>query len=72
LTRRLERAKASVDALAGRLDALSPYKVLSRGYALIGGPDGKPLLDPDAAPAGSELVARLAGGLLKLRSEGRP
>ncbi|MBO4630290.1 MAG: exodeoxyribonuclease VII large subunit [Lentisphaeria bacterium] len=54
-----------------KLHALSPYAVLSRGYSMIFGPDGKtPLTDPDSAPAGQLLTGRLAKGTLLLRSEG--
>ena len=54
-----------------KLNTLSPYAVLNRGYAMIFGPDGKtPLTDPGSAPAGQLLTGRLAKGTLLLRSEG--
>lgn len=66
-----ERSQAKLEALEGRLKALSPYQVLRRGYALLSlQEDGRPLLSPEDAPAGTALLARLAGGELKLRSEG--
>lgn len=66
----LEQAKGKASVLEGRLKALSPYGVLKRGYALIMDESSKPVSDPEAAPPGTALKAILAGGLLKLRSEG--
>lgn len=58
-------------ALEEKLQTISPFAILNRGYSMIFGPDGKtPLTDPAQAPAGQELTARLAKGSLKLRSEG--
>ena len=58
-------------ALEEKLQTISPFAILNRGYSMIFGPDGKtPLTDPAQAPAGRELTARLAKGSLKLRSEG--
>ena len=54
-----------------KLQTLSPFAIMDRGYAMIFGPDGKtPVTDPDDAPAGTQLTARLAHGRLLLRSEG--
>ena len=59
-------------ALEEKLQTISPFAILNRGYSMIFGPDGRtPLTDPAQAPAGQELTARLAKGSLKLRSEGR-
>jgi len=55
-----------------KLQTISPFAILNRGYSMIFGPDGKtPLTDPAQAPAGELLTARLAKGTLKLRSEGK-
>jgi exodeoxyribonuclease VII large subunit len=40
-TRVIERAQARLGNIAGKLDALSPLKVLSRGYAAISTKSGK-------------------------------
>ena len=67
----MERSKAKLSALEGRLTALSPYQVLNRGYSIISDLEGKhPITNPSEAPEGTELLARLAGGTLKIRSEG--
>ena len=61
----------SLSALTEKLQAVSPYSILNRGYSMIFGPDGRtPLTDPAAAPAGTPLTAHLAKGDLLLRSEG--
>ncbi len=54
-----------------KLQTISPFAILNRGYSMIFGQDGKtPLTDPAQAPAGELLTARLAKGTIKLRSEG--
>jgi len=67
----LERGRAKASALEGRLKALSPYNVLARGYALLTDESGaRPLGSPEEAPPGTSLLAFMAGGVLKVRSEG--
>jgi exodeoxyribonuclease VII large subunit len=56
--RRLARA-------ASQLDALSPLRVLERGYALVYGSGGQLLRDPNEAPPGSTITAQLARGRLR-------
>ena len=61
----------SLSALTEKLQAVSPYSILNRGYSMIFGPDGRtPLTDPADAPAGTPLTAHMAKGDLLLRSEG--
>jgi exodeoxyribonuclease VII large subunit len=43
LNRAVERRRARISALGGRLDALSPLATLSRGYAVARGLDGRAL-----------------------------
>ena len=52
-------------ALAASLDALSPLKVLGRGYALAQRPDGTVLRSTDQAQIGETLRLRLADGTLR-------
>ena len=52
-------------ALAASLDALSPLKVLGRGYALAQQPDGTVLRSADQARIGEPLRLRLADGALR-------
>jgi exodeoxyribonuclease VII large subunit len=70
---RLERAGVSVTAIRServervwaRAEAMSPLRVLERGYALVYGPGGRLLRSADGADAGDEVTARLADGSLK-------
>ena len=57
---RLERANS-------RLHALSPLRVLERGYALVYGPDGRLLRSASEISEGEDLVAQLAAGRLRAR-----
>jgi exodeoxyribonuclease VII large subunit len=52
---RLERAST-------QLEALSPLRVLERGYALVYGPQGKLLRDSNEIQTGESLIAQLAKG----------
>lgn len=56
-------------ALAAALDAMSPLKVLSRGFALVTAEDGQPLRRARDVPAGSRVAARLSEGTLLCRVE---
>ena len=61
----VQRRRAEWRHLDGRLQELSPTKILERGYAIVFDSAGKLLTDPAQAPAGSEISARLARGELK-------
>ena len=50
--------------LSGALDALSPLKVLSRGYAVVQGQDGTLLKQAKAVQPGERVQIRLAEGCL--------
>jgi exodeoxyribonuclease VII large subunit len=53
------------EALAGsgrRLEALSPLKVLGRGYSLTFGPDGRILRSVEGLAPGDSILSRLHGG----------
>jgi len=60
-TARLQR----IDTLASRLQALSPLRVLDRGYALVYGPDGKLLRSTTNVVPYDNIVARLADGTIR-------
>ena len=65
------QAEQHLNAVHDKLETISPFAILNRGYSMIFGPDGKtPLTDPAAAPAGQLLTGRLAKGKIRLRSEG--
>jgi exodeoxyribonuclease VII large subunit len=72
---RLERAGVAVaesrlkrlERVWSRAEAMSPLRVLERGYALVYGADGKLLKSSTAVGAGDEVVARLAEGSLRAK-----
>lgn len=57
----IDRAKGRLEASAGKLDALSPLRVLSRGYSLTL-KEGKPILDATDLSPGDQIETRLARG----------
>jgi exodeoxyribonuclease VII large subunit len=68
----LEARRRQLGALAGRLDALSPLKVLDRGYAVvINKRDSRAVLDAATVKFDDELDIRLAKGRLSARATGR-
>jgi exodeoxyribonuclease VII large subunit len=70
---RLERAGGSiagarrqhVERVWGRAEAMSPLRVLERGYALVYGQDGKLLKSAAGSDVGEAITARLAHGTLR-------
>lgn len=66
---RLVRPKRQVAALAASLDAMSPLKVLHRGFSLATDGEGKPLRRAEDAPVGSRVDVRLESGQLQCRVE---
>ena len=65
--RRLAAAAGRVGSSTTRLDAMSPLRVLERGYALVYGPDGHLLRSANSTVPGDEIRARFAGGELRAR-----
>ena len=62
----LERRRARLDGVHGRLRALSPRATLERGYAIVRAGD---LLVREPPPAGTSLAVEVAGGAFGARSE---
>ena len=56
-----------IDRCRTRLEAMSPLRVLDRGYALVYGPDGHLLRSATALENGDRIAARLAEGTLRAR-----
>jgi exodeoxyribonuclease VII large subunit len=77
LERRLAHAGArlvanrrhALDALASKLDALSPLKVLERGYSLARGPDGRVVRSCEGLEPGQQIAVTLHDGDLHARIE---
>ncbi|MFM2152085.1 MAG: hypothetical protein RL199_520 [Pseudomonadota bacterium] len=63
------RERQQLERLIGRLDAMSPLKVLARGYSLAFGPDGALLHRADAVSPGDAVRLRLGAGALQTRVE---
>lgn len=64
LERRLEKDQKRLAVLSGTLDALSPLKVLSRGYAVVTDKNGGVLHSSAEAAAGDQVNIRLNQGTL--------
>jgi exodeoxyribonuclease VII large subunit len=67
---RLEAAKQQLGTIAAALDAMSPLKVLERGYAIAHDSGGRVIREASAINAGDELRLRLWKGALNCRVEG--
>ena len=65
----MTRKKNEYLRAAAKLDALSPLKVLSRGYAIAMDEDGRAGRDSSGVRAGDKLTVRLASGALGCRVE---
>jgi exodeoxyribonuclease VII large subunit len=66
----LLRQRSRLDTLQGRLEALDPTRVLSRGYALLQERDqGSVIRAPAQLHAGQDLLVTLADGVAAVRIE---
>jgi exodeoxyribonuclease VII large subunit len=63
------RATAAVEALDGRVRALSPYATMERGYALVQRPDGVAVTTVASLHAGDRVDLRLRDGARPARIE---
>ena len=63
------RSKGALAALAAKLDAMSPLKVLSRGYAIAMDEQGRALKDAGKIKTGARLTVRLERGSVGCRVE---
>lgn len=69
LAQHLERPRADLQRLGAQLDALSPLRVLERGYAVPTGPDGRLLRRQAEFTAGLPFSLRVADGAVAARVE---
>ncbi len=65
--RRIGRATAQLEALANRLESLSPTAVLERGYAIVTDAAGRAVRASEEVGVGDELAVRLHRGRLGVR-----
>ncbi|MFN2577986.1 MAG: exodeoxyribonuclease VII large subunit [Pyrinomonadaceae bacterium] len=70
ITARIENAKRHLALSASSLDAMSPLRVLERGYAIAHDESGRVIREATAMSAGNELRLRLWKGELDCRVEG--
>ncbi|MGH7672232.1 MAG: exodeoxyribonuclease VII large subunit [Gemmatimonadales bacterium] len=66
----LERSRALLTAHGTRLEALSPLKILARGYAVARDADGRVLKRVAQLPDGREFRLRVVDGEVRARVEG--
>ena len=69
LSASLAQQQRRLAGLAAALDALSPLKVLGRGYSIARTPDGTVLTEVKQAPPGTQFRLRLTDGELPCRVE---
>ena len=62
LDQRLERRRRDLERLAAQLDALSPLKVLDRGYSVARGADGLVLKRVESFTSGLDFTLRVSDG----------
>ncbi|MFZ6763502.1 exodeoxyribonuclease VII large subunit [Pseudoroseomonas sp. WGS1072] len=67
---RLREARLQLDGLSARLRSASYEGVLARGFALLRGPEGEPLLDAAAIGPGDRVTAVLRDGSVALTADG--
>lgn len=68
-SRAVERRRARIERVAGRLEALSPLGVLARGFAIARGADGRPLARRAAFTVGEPFDLLLTDGRVTARTE---
>lgn len=71
LRQRLNERRQNLAGLAGKLDVMSPLKVLGRGYALARDARGRIVTATDQIDVGDPLDVMLAQGRLSCRVEGK-
>lgn len=65
---RLERRRATLEQLMGKLDALSPLKVLDRGYSIAQDIDGTVIRSAKKIKSGQDMQIKFADGEKKVRA----
>jgi exodeoxyribonuclease VII large subunit len=67
--RRLAEPGATLDRIAGQLDALSPLRVLARGYTVARLADGRVARRRADLPQGTAFTLRVSDGEVPSRAE---
>lgn len=71
LERSLSEQRKHFGHLAASLDALSPLKVLGRGYSMVQAEDGTVMVSVEQIDIGQRLTVQLADGRIDCRVEGK-
>lgn len=61
----MQQRENTIAVLAGRLQAISPLNVLSRGYSVTESAEGEILSNAAEARLGSHIITRLATGKIE-------
>ncbi|MGE3854443.1 MAG: exodeoxyribonuclease VII large subunit, partial [Planctomycetota bacterium] len=69
IDQRLQSARTRLPYLEARLVALSPDRVLERGYSLTLDDAGRPIVDASQVAPGAQIVTRLHRGRVASRVE---
>ena len=62
----MERNKSKFYNLAGKLDALSPLKVISRGFALVEN-NGKVVISKEQVAVDDDIILTVSDGVISAR-----
>lgn len=69
--RRLEKDKQKLAAAEAGLQAVSPFSIMQRGYAMLMDAKGKPVTTAEATAVGQALQVRLKDGILQAEITGK-
>ena len=69
--RKLEKDKQKLTAAEARLEAVSPFSIMQRGYALLMDEKGKPVTTAEAAAVGQAVQVRMKDGILQAEVTGK-
>jgi exodeoxyribonuclease VII large subunit len=72
MTQRLNAPRSRVERIAAQLEALSPLRVLGRGYSVARDAGGSVVRRSNQLPAGARFTLRVSDGEIGARSEGAP
>jgi exodeoxyribonuclease VII large subunit len=61
---RMARSTSAMEGLAGRLDAMSPLKVLARGYAIATRQDGRAVRASQDVSPGDRIAVRVKSAVI--------
>ena len=69
--RKLEKDKQKLAAAEAGLQAVSPFSIMQRGYAMLMDAKGKPVTTAEATAVGQALQVRMKDGILQAEVTGK-